>query len=68
MIEQEPMPFALALATVAFLLSVVWGRPLINLLRRKRIGKQIRIEGPSGHQTKMGTPTMGGVLFWCRSS
>jgi len=63
MIEQEPMPFALALATVAFLLSVVWGRPLINLLRRKRIGKQIRIEGPSGHQTKMGTPTMGGVLF-----
>lgn len=63
MIEQAPMPFALALATVSFLLAVVWGQPLINLLRRRSIGKQIRIEGPSGHQSKMGTPTMGGVLF-----
>ena len=59
----EPMTFALSLASVAFLLTVVWGRPLINLLRRKKIGKQIRIEGPNTHQVKMGTPTMGGVLF-----
>ena len=59
----EPMPFALALASVSFLLAVVWGRPLINLLKRKKIGKQIRIEGPDTHQAKMGTPTMGGVLF-----
>lgn len=63
MIEQQPMPFALGLATVSFLLTVIWGRPLINLLRRRRIGKQIRIEGPNSHQVKMGTPTMGGVLF-----
>ncbi len=63
MIEHAPMPFALGLATVSFLLAVVWGRPLINLLRRRSIGKQIRIEGPSGHHSKMGTPTMGGVLF-----
>lgn len=63
MIERAPMPFALALATVSFLLTVVWGRPLINYLRRHGVGKQIRIEGPSGHQSKMGTPTMGGVLF-----
>ncbi len=63
MIEHAPMPFALALATVSFLLAVVWGRPFINLLKRRGIGKRIRIEGPSGHQTKMGTPTMGGILF-----
>lgn len=63
MIEQAPMPFALGLASVSFLLTVIWGRPLINLLRRRRIGKQIRIEGPDSHQTKLGTPTMGGVLF-----
>lgn len=63
MIAHHPMTFALSLATVSFLLSVVWGRPLINLLRRRRIGKQIRLEGPNSHQTKMGTPTMGGVLF-----
>lgn len=63
MIEHAPMPFALSLASISFLLTVVWGRPLINLLRRRRIGKQIRIEGPNSHQTKLGTPTMGGVLF-----
>jgi len=43
-------------------LAVIWGRPLINLLRRLRIGKQIRIDGPSTHQTKIGTPTMGGLM------
>jgi phospho-N-acetylmuramoyl-pentapeptide-transferase len=63
MIERAPMPFALALASVSFLLTVIWGRPLINLLRSKGIGKKIRIEGPNTHQTKMGTPTMGGILF-----
>jgi phospho-N-acetylmuramoyl-pentapeptide-transferase len=60
---EHPMPFALALASVSFLLTVIWGQPLINLLRRKGIGKKIRIEGPNTHQTKMGTPTMGGILF-----
>jgi len=63
MLEQAPMPFALALASVSFLLAVVWGRPLINLLKRKGIGKQIRIEGPNSHQVKTGTPTMGGIMI-----
>ena len=44
------------------MLAVIWGRPLINLLRGLRIGKQIRIDGPSTHQIKMGTPTMGGLM------
>jgi phospho-N-acetylmuramoyl-pentapeptide-transferase len=57
------MPFALALATVSFLLTVIWGRPLITLLKRKGIGKQIRIEGPNSHQVKTGTPTMGGIMI-----
>ncbi len=61
--EQAPMPFALALATVSFLLAVIWGRPLINLLKRRGIGKKIRIEGPNSHQVKMGTPTMGGIMI-----
>jgi phospho-N-acetylmuramoyl-pentapeptide-transferase len=63
MLEQAPMPFALALATVSFLLAVIWGRPLINLLKRRGIGKQIRIEGPNSHQIKTGTPTMGGIMI-----
>ncbi len=56
------MAYSLTLGTISFLLAVIWGRPLINLLRRLRIGKQIRIDGPSTHQTKMGTPTMGGLM------
>ncbi len=57
------MSFALALAAVSFLLAVIWGRPLINELKRQRIGKQIHIEEPGCHQVKTGTPTMGGILF-----
>ncbi len=63
MLERAPMSFALTLAAVSFLLAVIWGRPLINELKRRRIGKQIRIEGPNTHQVKTGTPTMGGILF-----
>jgi len=54
---------ALALAGVAFLIGLVLGRPIILQLRRRRIGKQIRIEGPQSHMVKMGTPTMGGIIF-----
>ncbi len=57
------MAYALTLGTVSFFLAVIWGRPLITLLRRHGMGKQIRIEGPSTHRVKTGTPTMGGVLF-----
>lgn len=59
----QPMPFALALGTVAFFLTVVWGAPLIRLLRKGRVGKQIRVELPSEHRAKMGTPTMGGLMI-----
>jgi phospho-N-acetylmuramoyl-pentapeptide-transferase len=54
---------ALFLGGLSFLLAVVWGAPLIRLLRAKRIGKQIRIEGPQTHQVKAGTPTMGGLMI-----
>ena len=57
------MAYSLTLGAISFLLAVIWGRPLINLLRRLRIGKQIRIEEPTTHQTKMGTPTMGGLMI-----
>ena len=56
------MDFALILASISFLLAVVWGPLLIRLLRRYKIGKRIRIDGPRGHQTKLGTPTMGGLM------
>lgn len=56
------MDFALILASISFLLAVVWGPLLIHILRRYNIGKRIRIDGPRGHQTKQGTPTMGGLM------
>ena len=54
---------ALTLAGLTYLLSVIWGGPLVQVLRILKIGKQIRIEGPQRHITKLGTPTMGGWLF-----
>lgn len=57
------MAYSLTLGTISFLLAVIWGRPLINLLKRFNVGKGIRIEGPSTHQVKTGTPTMGGLMI-----
>lgn len=54
---------ALSLGGITFLLTVIWGGPLIQILRMLKIGKQIRIEGPQRHITKLGTPTMGGWMF-----
>lgn len=57
------LPFALTVGGVAFLLGVIWGGPFVEVLRRLKIGKQIRIELMEGHQKKAGTPTMGGVMI-----
>ncbi len=56
------MTYALSLASLSFLLAVIWGRPLIRLLRRWRMGTLIRVELPGSYQEKMGTPTMGGLM------
>lgn len=57
------IPFALTLGGVTFVLAVIWGSPLIEVMRRLKLGKQIRIEGPQAHMSKMGTPAMGGLLI-----
>jgi len=56
------MAYSLTLGSISFLLAVVWGGPLIRLLKRYGIGKQIRINGPQSHRVKTGTPTMGGLM------
>lgn len=53
----------LALAGLSFMLTVIWGTPLIRVLRHFKIGAAIRVEGPQRHFTKMGTPTLGGVMI-----
>jgi len=48
----------------AALIIALLGTPLfIGLLRRKGYGQPIRVEGPKSHETKRGTPTMGGAVF-----
>jgi phospho-N-acetylmuramoyl-pentapeptide-transferase len=55
--------YALALAGFSFMLTIIWGEPLIRVLRHLKIGEQIRMDGPQTHIMKTGTPTLGGVLF-----
>lgn len=54
---------ALALAGISFMITVIWGTPLLRVLRHFKIGKAIRVEGPQRHITKTGTPTMGGLMI-----
>ena len=55
--------FVLSLAMLSFVMTVIWGPPLLRILRHYKIGKIIRVDEPGHHNVKMGTPTMGGVLF-----
>jgi phospho-N-acetylmuramoyl-pentapeptide-transferase len=49
-------------AITALVLSLMFGPRMIAKLRQFQIGQQIREEGPRSHESKRGTPTMGGVL------
>jgi phospho-N-acetylmuramoyl-pentapeptide-transferase len=46
------------------LLLALFGTPLaIRVLSRQGYGQPIRVEGPKAHETKRGTPTMGGIII-----
>ena len=47
----------------SFLLTVLLAKIIIPILRGKKVGQMIREEGPEWHQSKAGTPTMGGICF-----
>lgn len=48
----------------SLIFGFVFGKPLINLLRRKQgRGQPIRTDGPESHFSKAGTPTMGGAMI-----
>ena len=53
---------AMGLAGLTFMMTVIWGGPLLRILRHYKVGKIIRVEEPGAHLVKMGTPTMGGVM------
>jgi phospho-N-acetylmuramoyl-pentapeptide-transferase len=59
----ENTSVVIAISGLSFLMTVIWGDPMIRLLKAWRIGKIVREDGPDQHMTKTGTPTMGGVMF-----
>jgi len=50
-------------AACAFVLALILGKCLIPALRAMKAGQSIREIGPKWHNSKAGTPTMGGVIF-----
>ena len=57
------MPRALLLAALAFGITLLSGGFWVRFLKRHKIGKQIRSDGPQSHAVKVGTPTMGGIMI-----
>jgi phospho-N-acetylmuramoyl-pentapeptide-transferase len=49
--------------TASLLLCLFLSPRFIELVRRREFGQNIREEGPQGHQTKAGTPTLGGIVI-----
>lgn len=47
----------------AFLLTLLSGGYWVRWLRAKKVGKQVRTDGPQTHLVKTGTPTMGGIMI-----
>lgn len=57
------MIHALFSGAATFFVAVVIGTPIVNYLRRQKIGKEISEYLPE-HQKKAGTPTFGGFIIW----
>ena len=50
--------------TAALLICIFLSPKFIEFLRNREFGQNIREEGPEGHHTKAGTPTMGGIIIF----
>ena len=48
---------------LSLFITLVFGKRLINMLRKKLVGETVRDLGLAGEQTKKGTPTMGGIII-----
>ncbi len=60
----EYTTFRVAMAMLfSLLIATVYGRRMIDFLRRKQIGESVRDLGLAGEQQKKGTPTMGGIII-----
>lgn len=56
--------FRASLAVIfSLLISMIFGKRIINFLRRQQIGETVRDLGLEGQKQKQGTPTMGGIII-----
>src|SRR5690606_40397993 len=57
-----PISFRAGMAALfSLLITIAFGKSLIEILRRKQVGESIRDLGLEGQMEKKGTPTMGGI-------
>lgn len=52
-----------AAAVISLLITIAFGKRLINFLRKKQVGETVRDLGLQGQMEKKGTPTMGGLII-----
>ncbi|WP_340075476.1 phospho-N-acetylmuramoyl-pentapeptide-transferase [Leptobacterium sp. I13] len=50
-------------AILSLLIAIIYGKRIINFLRKKQVGETIRELGLKGQNEKAGTPTMGGIII-----
>lgn len=50
-------------AAISLLITIIFGKALINFLKKKQVGEEIRELGLEGQSAKKGTPTMGGLII-----
>lgn len=56
--------FRAGVATIfSLLITIIFGKQLINFLRKKQVGEEVRDLGLEGQLQKKGTPTMGGLII-----
>lgn len=48
---------------IAFSIAFVISPQILSMLKKFKLGQEIRQEGPQAHLSKAGTPTMGGIVF-----
>src|ERR1700692_1757419 len=48
---------------LSLIITTVFGKKIINYLKRKQIGESVRDLGLAGEKQKTGTPTMGGIII-----
>ncbi|HIW88080.1 MAG TPA: phospho-N-acetylmuramoyl-pentapeptide-transferase, partial [Candidatus Onthomorpha intestinigallinarum] len=54
---------AAAAVITSLLITIVFGKRLINFLKKKQVGETVRDLGLKGQKEKEGTPTMGGLII-----